>query len=125
MQRWASASLSLDTEEKESKLLFARLKKRAGDVDKTLVQHVHALETFHLKKMESLEKKMLKAERKKQTIELQRIWKLKSELFPNGNLQERVENFMPYYAQYGQAFIQTILQHSLALEQQFGLIIIS
>ncbi|MEY2834538.1 MAG: bacillithiol biosynthesis cysteine-adding enzyme BshC [Bacteroidota bacterium] len=125
VQRWASASLSLDTEEKESKLLFARLKKRAGDVDKTLVQHVHALETFHLKKMESLEKKMLKAERKKQTIELQRIWKLKSELFPNGNLQERVENFMPYYAQYGQAFIQTILQHSLALEQQFGLIIIS
>ena len=68
---------------------------------------------------------MLKAERKKQTIELQRIWKLKSELFPNGNLQERVENFMPYYAQYGQAFIQAILQHSLALDQQFGLLIIS
>jgi bacillithiol synthase len=125
VQRWAGAPITLEMEEKESKQLFARLKKRAGDIDKTLVQHVHALETFHFKKMESLEKKMLKAERKKQTTELQRIWKLKSELFPNGNLQERVDNFMPYYAQYGQAFIQAILQHSLALEQQFGLLIIS
>jgi uncharacterized protein YllA (UPF0747 family) len=67
---------------------------------------------------------MLKAERKKQAIQLQRIWKLKEELFPNHNLQERVENFMPYYAQYGQAFIQTVLNHSLALEQEFGVMVV-
>jgi len=65
---------------------------------------------------------MLKAERHKQSIQLQRIWKLKSELFPNNGLQERVENFMPYYAQHGQAFIQTILEHSRSLEQQFGIV---
>jgi uncharacterized protein YllA (UPF0747 family) len=66
---------------------------------------------------------MLKAERKKQAIQLQRIWKLKEELFPNHNLQERVENFMPYYAQYGQSFIHAVLKHSLALEQQFGILV--
>ena len=65
---------------------------------------------------------MLKAERKKQAIQLQRIWKLKEELFPNNNLQERVDNFMPYYAQHGQAFIHTVLKHSLALEQQFWIL---
>ena len=61
--------------------MFQHLKKRAGEIDKTLVQHVHALETDHLKKLDGLEKKMLKAERKKQAIQLQRIWKLKEELF--------------------------------------------
>jgi hypothetical protein len=31
---------------------------------------------------------------------------------------------MPYYAQYGQAFIQTVLNHSLALEQEFGVMVV-
>ena len=125
VQRWSGSTINLQNEEKESRLLFAQLKKRAGDVDKTLIQHVHALEIFHLKKLESLEKKMLKAERKKQATGLQRIWKLREDLFPNHNLQERVENFMPYYARYGQDFISAILNHSLALEHKFGMLIIA
>lgn len=124
VQRWAGAELSLKSEEKESRELFNHLRKRAAAIDKTLVQHVHSLEVDHLKKLETLEKKMLKAERKKQSIQLQRIWKLKAELFPNNTLQERVDNFMPYYAQYGSSFIDVILTHSLALEQRFGVIII-
>jgi bacillithiol biosynthesis cysteine-adding enzyme BshC len=122
VQRWAGTEISLSAEEKQSKELFHHLKKRASEVDKTLVQHVHALEVFHLKRLETLEKKMLKAERKKQSTQLQRIWKLKAELFPNNGLQERVDNFMPYYAQYGKAFIDLVLQHSQGLEQQFGII---
>lgn len=124
VQRWAGAELSLKTEEKESRELFNHLRKRAAEIDKTLVQHVHSLEVDHLKKLETLEKKMLKAERKKQSIQLQRIWKLKAELFPNNTLQERVDNFMPYYAQYGPSYIDVILKHSLALEQRFGVIIL-
>jgi len=124
VQRWSGQEISLKQEEIDSKALFQHLKKRASEIDKTLIQHVHALEVDHLKKLDGLEKKMLKAERKKQAIQLQRIWKLKEELFPNHNLQERVENFMPYYAQYGQAFIQTVLNHSLALEQEFGVIVV-
>ncbi len=123
VQRWAGIEMSLKTEEKESRALFNHLRRRAAEIDKTLVQHVHSLEVDHLKKLEILEKKMLKAERKKQSIQLQRIWKLKAELFPNNSLQERVDNFMPYYAQYGPSFISTILKHSLTLQQQFGVII--
>lgn len=124
VQRWAGAELTLKTEEHESRELFSQLRKRAAAIDKTLIQHVHSLEVDHLKKLETLKKKMLKAERKKQSIQLQRIWKLKAELFPNNTLQERVDNFMPYYAQYGPSFIDVILKHSLALEQRFGVIIL-
>jgi bacillithiol biosynthesis cysteine-adding enzyme BshC len=124
IQRWSDREINLEAETKNSRVLFDQLKNRAGSIDKSLTQHVHALEVFHLKKLESLEKKMLKAERKKQSTQLQRIWKLKSELFPNGSLQERKLNFMPYYAQHGPSFIQSILGHSLSLEQEFGILII-
>jgi bacillithiol biosynthesis cysteine-adding enzyme BshC len=124
VQRWSGSEITIKQEELDSKSLFQHLKKRAGDIDKTLIQHVHALEVDHLKKLDGLEKKMLKAERKKQAIQLQRIWKLKEELFPNNNLQERVDNFMPYYARHGQWFIEAVLQHSLALEQKFGVLVV-
>lgn len=117
--KWTGTDFSLSQEILQAKTLFNLLKSRAGDIEKSLVQHVHSLEVDMLKKINTLEKKMLKAERKKQAVQLQRIWKLKAELFPNGNLQERVENFMPYYAEYGPSFIRAIIEHSLSLEQEF------
>ena len=123
VQQLAGKEINLKVEEEESEKLFKQLKTTASSIDKTLVQHVHALETEHFKKLAALEKKMLKAERNKQSTQLQRIWKLKSSLFPNNSLQERYENFMPYYAQYGPAFIQAILEHSLSLEQEFGILV--
>ena len=33
------------------------------------------------------------------------VQKLKQQLFPNNSLQERIENFMPFYAKWGAAFI--------------------
>ena len=122
--KWAGANITLEKEMHMGRQYFAHLREQAGAVDKSLQQHVHALEVDLLKKIETLEKKMLKAERKKQAIQLQRIWKLKSELFPNNNLQERVDNFMPYFAEYGQAFIDVILKHSRSLEQEFGVIVV-
>jgi uncharacterized protein YllA (UPF0747 family) len=121
--KWAGANLSLEKEMQLARDYFAVLREQSGKVDKSLLQHVHALEVDLLKKVETLEKKMLKAERKKQSIQLQRIWKLKAELFPNNNLQERVDNFMPYYAEYGPAFIEIVLKHSLAMEQEFGVMV--
>jgi uncharacterized protein YllA (UPF0747 family) len=117
--KWTGTDFSLSQEMGQVKSLFNLLKTKSGDIDKSLIQHVHSLEVDMLKKINTLEKKMLKAERKKQAVQLQRIWKLKAELFPNGNLQERVENFMPYYAEYGPSFIRAIIEHSLSLEQEF------
>ena len=123
VQQLAGREIHLKNEEEESKKLFQQLKTTVSAFDKTLIQHVHALETVHFKKLSALEKKMLKAERNKQSTQLQRIWKLKSSIFPNNSLQERFENFMPYYAQYGPDFINCILTHSLSLEQEFGVIV--
>ena len=69
-------------------------------------------------------KKLLRAEKKKFEVQRHQLLKLKSQLFPNGSLQERVDNFMPYYAEYGKAFIDAVYKHSPALEQEFVILTI-
>ncbi|MFZ1453760.1 MAG: bacillithiol biosynthesis BshC, partial [Ferruginibacter sp.] len=66
-----------------------------------------------------LEKKMLRAEKKKFEAQQRQLHKLRSQLFPHNNLQERIENFMPFYAKWGKDFIKIIYDNSLALEQEF------
>ena len=60
---------------------------------------------------------MLRAEKKKFEAQLQQLHAVRMKLFPNGNLQERVDNFMPYYAKYGKQFIEMLHEHSPDINQ--------
>jgi uncharacterized protein YllA (UPF0747 family) len=66
-----------------------------------------------------LEKKLLRAEKKKYETEQRQIQTIRAALFPRNSLQERIDNFMPWYALWGAAFIQKVYEHSLTVEQQF------
>ena len=99
--------------------LYDALTATASSVDPTLDQHVRALKTRTLNQLQELEKKMLRAERKKDAATARQIAKLKQQLFPKGGLQERVENLSSYYTKWGSGFIDELLQHSLSIEQEF------
>ena len=101
---------------------YDRLKTVAGQVDDTLTTHVAALQTRAIKPLHELEKKLLRAERRKYEVEKRQLSAVKNALFPNNSLQERVDNFMPYYAKWGKNFLKMILDHSLTLEQKFVVI---
>jgi uncharacterized protein YllA (UPF0747 family) len=114
--------LSLDKEISAIKQLYATIRSNATVIDETLEKHVVAIEKRTLSHLENLEKKMLRAEKRKFEAEQRQIEKLKSTLFPNNGLQERVENILPYYAKYGKGIIDCILKHSPAMDMQFGII---
>ena len=57
------------------------------------------------------------------TYKQRKLHKIKTQLFPNNNLQERVDNLMPYYAKWGKQFIRLIYDHSKTLEQEFGVLV--
>jgi bacillithiol synthase len=101
---------------------YDRLKTVAGQIDDTLTTHVAALQTRAIKPLHELEKKLLRAERRKYEVETRQLSAVKRALFPNNSLQERVDNFMPYYAKWGKEFFITIYDHSLTLEQKFVVI---
>ena len=67
---------------------------------------------------------MMRAEKKKYLVQQQQLHKIKSQLFPGNNLQERVENFMGLYARYGESFIKALYENSLTLEQQFTVLVL-
>jgi uncharacterized protein YllA (UPF0747 family) len=98
---------------------YGHLKSIAGNIDETLVTHVSALQTKALKSLLGLEKKLLRAEKKKFDDQNRQIINIKSALFPLNSLQERTDNFMPFYAKWGRQFIDEILEKSLTIEQEF------
>lgn len=119
VRRDSENTLSLGEEIAVANNYYERLKTLARPVDPTLEQHVEALQARALEPIRTLEKKLLKAERRKFGDQQRQLTALKAALFPHDNLQERVENFMPWYASSGPAFIRALYEQSPALAQEF------
>lgn len=114
-----NGQLKLSNEMDAAIKLYAQVKNKVLDIDKSLQQHVEALLARALKPLQELEKKLLRAEKRKYEAEERQIHVIKSALFPKDGLQERIENFMPYYAKWGMDFFTLLYNHSLTLEQEF------
>jgi bacillithiol biosynthesis cysteine-adding enzyme BshC len=119
VKRESSVQLNLNKERETIHTFYAQLSNTVGAVDSTLQAHTEALEKLALRKIDALEKKMLRAEKKKFEAQQRQLHKLKNQLFPHNNLQERIENFMPFYAKWGSGFISFLFDNSLSLQQQF------
>jgi bacillithiol biosynthesis cysteine-adding enzyme BshC len=119
VRRESEHQLSLEKEIAEMNALYTHISALASGIDITLQQHISALQTRAIKGLNTLEKKLLKAERYHFEAHQRQIRVIKNALFPGGSLQERVENFMPYYAAYGKELIERLYEYSKPLEQQF------
>lgn len=117
--------LKLDEEREQLEKLYLQLQQVAGNVDSTLEPHAFSLYKKADKRIEELEKKMLRAEKKKFQAQQRQISRLRAALFPGGGLQERVDNFSFYYALYGKAWMEAVCDASLTLEQEFAVVELS
>ena len=102
--------------------VYNELKTLATQVDRTLQAHTESIAAKALKHIEVLGKKMIKAEKRKFADQKNQLINIKTALFHNNNLQERIENFSYFYSIYGKDFFEMILDSSQTFEQQFGLI---
>lgn len=117
--RNSTASLQLNEQKEELARLYASVAEQAVAVDKTLHAHVEALYTKANHHLVELEKKMLRAEKRKFVVQYEQITSLKEKLFPGGGLQERKESILGFYARWGAGLIDEMLQQSLTVEQEF------
>jgi bacillithiol biosynthesis cysteine-adding enzyme BshC len=115
--------LSLTEEINDVTAYYHKMKMLAQQVDDTLTGHVEALQTRAIKPLQELEKKILRAEKRKFDIHERQLTSIKNTLFPNNSLQERVENFMPFYAKWGKEFIEMVYENSGPLDQVFSVIV--
>ncbi|MGB0880225.1 MAG: bacillithiol biosynthesis protein BshC, partial [Polaribacter sp.] len=87
---------------------FTDLKKVAKKTDISFENAVNAQEKKQLNGLKNLEKRLLKAEKRRQKDLVDRITALQNQLLPNQSLEERQLNFSEYYIKYGTHFIDSL-----------------
>ncbi|WBL24623.1 bacillithiol biosynthesis cysteine-adding enzyme BshC [Zunongwangia sp. HGR-M22] len=101
---------------------FQEMYDLAEKTDKSFLGAVKAQEVKQLKGLDHLEKRLLKAQKRKLKDEVSRIADLQNQLFPNRNLQERQTNFSEVYSTYGQELLEKLFAELNPLEQHFKII---
>lgn len=119
VKRKSHSILNIDKQKKEFETIYSELRSLVSGIDSTLEEHTKALEAKQMKRLSSLEKKMLRAEKKKFADQKNQLDKIFSSLFPDDGLQERSENFMLFYSRLGKDFFKILYDASLTLEQEF------
>ncbi|RYZ33688.1 MAG: bacillithiol biosynthesis BshC, partial [Sphingobacteriales bacterium] len=114
--------LQLEDVRHQMNLIFDQIKVKAVNIDITLRASAEAALTKMRHQMDTMEKKMIRAEKRNMAEQLAQIYKVRNKLFPNESLQERYDTFMPYYLEQGSAFFDTLLQATRPYGDQFLLI---
>lgn len=120
------SSLTIDfSEQKEFlKQQFITLSDIAKRTDPSFTGAVRAQEAKQIKGLENLEKRLLKAEKRILSNQLERISMIQNELFPNGGLQERKQNFSEFYIESGELLISKLLEELNPLNQNFSILVL-
>jgi bacillithiol biosynthesis cysteine-adding enzyme BshC len=108
--RSADFPLSLENEKSLLENTFARLEALISKTDKSFAGAVSAQKKKQLNGLEKLEKRLLLAQKRKSADEIARALALRQFIFPYNQFQERILNFAVFYAEFGTAFIETLLQ---------------
>ena len=110
---------SSEAEQKEIVELYSALKNRAASIDPTMVAHIDALLHKASEKLSTLDKKLIRSQKRRYKEEEFALKIVKDQLFPYGKLQERHQNFFFFFAKLGEGLIPMLYESSLTTEQEF------
>lgn len=118
-----NSTVSIDFNDYETRLtqLFDELKQKAEQTDVSFINMVNAQRTKQTKGLEKMKNRFVKAEKKVQSERVHRVETLYSEIFPHGNLQERLTNFSELWIEYGSSFIDEIYTEIKPIDFHFGI----
>lgn len=101
---------------------FQGLYSLAEQTDKSFLGAVKAQEVKQLKGLDNLEKRLLKAQKRKLKDHVVRVTEIQNELFPNKSLQERNLNFSELYLEYGKDLIPVLMNTLKPLSGDFSIL---
>lgn len=84
-------------------------RKEIGKIDPTLKASVGKAKATYFSELDKLKGKVYRSVKDQEKIQIDRIKRIKNNLFPNGNLQEREIAFIYYLNKYGPDFYDRIL----------------
>lgn len=116
-----NSSIDIDFQS-QKKLLedqFKDLYSLAEKTDKSFYGAVSAQEKKQKNGLDHLEKRLLKAQKRKLKDENERVLDLQRKLFPNGSLQERYNNFSQIYIDYGDQLLTDLFEELNPFQFEF------
>ena len=102
--------------------IFDSMKQVASKTDRSFIGAVLAQEKKQLNGLEKLEKRLLRAQKRKYSERVERVTRIKEDLFPKQSLQERQANFSEFYETHGNDLISILLDRLDPLKLEFDLI---
>jgi bacillithiol biosynthesis cysteine-adding enzyme BshC len=121
-----SSKIKIDFSEQRNTLIdqFAKLEEVAELTDKSFISAVKAQRAKQINGLNNLEKKLLRAEKRKHAGLVSRITAIQEELFPKKNLEERTRNFSEPYLDYGDELIGKLVKALDPLDPEFTILTI-
>jgi bacillithiol biosynthesis cysteine-adding enzyme BshC len=114
--------IDFDPQRRYLKEQFAGLYDIARQTDKSFLGAVAAQEKKQLNGLNKLEKRLLKAQKRKLADQLDRLIAIQSELFPGGSLQERHDNLAGLYLEYGPELFDKLRAQLDPLSREFAVL---
>jgi hypothetical protein len=124
VQGFSEFQLDFSEQKEFLKKQFEKLAAIAATTDASFTGAVKAQESKQLQGLENLEKRLLKAEKRRHAEELERITLLQNELFPGKSLQERKANFSEFYLEFDGKLLEELFRQLKPLEQEFNVVIL-
>lgn len=123
IRRTSNSSLSFNEEKEQASVIFESIREKAIDIDPSLSGAIEAHKAAFIKGIEGLETKIMRAEKRKSETAISQITHVKSKLFPDNLLQERRENFLPWYAKDESELLRQLRQEFDPFRREFLIIV--
>ena len=118
----SAIEIDFGPQREQLKQQFKQLYTLAAETDASFLGAVKAQEVKQLKGLDHLEKRLLKAQKRKLKGQVSRLSALQSELFPGGGLQERSRNFAEFYLETSREWNTGLFDSFDPLSHEFSLL---
>ena len=121
MLKHSKKDLTVGAERNTVREIYDQLRQRAEAIDKTLGPFTGAEGKRVMNGLEKIERRLLRAEKRLHSDKLGQIEAVKDALFPNGSLQERVDNFLNFFQQ-DKDFVRKLIDHFDPFDYRFNVL---
>lgn len=109
--------------EKQIRAIYTQIENIALCTDVTFEAATKAQAQQQVKALYKLQNRLLRAQKKKKSGDIERLLAIQQKLFPNGSLQERTENFSSLYAALGNDLIKILIKNIDPFNKAFTILI--
>jgi len=111
--------VSLEDQKSSIQSAYEAIAEKSKSVDPSLAKSVLADMTKQLKNVDQMESRIKRTLKSQQEVQVNKIRKIKSTLYPNLGLQERYDNFMPHYLSIGEDFFDLLVNNLDPMDRRF------